>query len=315
MLNPILKSSGRRAVQYLSGPFDPSVSGIDAARPALYARTSEYQFKSLAKLNEVLAKWGAVANHAWSFQAVSGVESDLATDSAIALTNNLSNGVDVPPTQHVATSLTDYVTDYGFTCADASLSRMAAQSNSLLTIAAAASRWFYLRLKFNANASGSEHSVIGKSQTAQAKYWALNVQTNGKILLGIFDGVTAKGVQSPSTHVTGAYVDVLGVIDRASASELAALCSNVEDAGTVDITAVTGALDGTDHAFGIGWVREYAVSANITVSFAALGDVPGTLVANRVAAVAALKSAMDSPAQLWTKYGDTANTQWQKVGP
>jgi len=139
--------------------------------------------------------------------------------------------------------------------------------------------------------------------------------TAGKPKAFVYAGSVSKTLVMASDHTGATYHDILMVVDRASASKLMSLNTSLEDAGTIDISTMANSLDGAgDRPFGIGWVRGLYTNPNMIVTFAALGTVPGTLVANRVAALAAYSSARAAPRQIWSKYG-SADTAWSKVGP
>lgn len=297
------------AAETLSGVHDPSVTGLAAAIGAEYTRTSEYQPKTLAKLNEIFAPWGATFAHAWRFQAASGSEPDLALAGGIALANN-NEGFGAP-TQNVSTGETDYETDKAVESADAGLTNMSPVSATDLDVTTG-SVFVLMTVRLPAAPSGAS-GLVGKALTLQTHYWMVSVGTDGKLKFSVSDGGTSADVTTAADHTGATYVDLLAILDRASASKLMALVTSIEDAGT----AVPGLLSVTgDKRFAVGWVREgpYAPAAPSRVTFVGVGTVPGTLLANRVAALAAYTNARKAGAQLWIKRG-AADTEWSKVGP
>lgn len=298
--------SGRGAVPLLSGVFDPSVSGRAASSPALYTRTSEYLPKSLSKLNEIVAPYGASFSNAWSFQAASGNEPDLAPSGGVAL---VPAG---PPAQDVATALTDYVTDKAVQTTAGSGHRMApAAATDLDVTTGDLVLLMTVRLP---TAPAATQTIYSKCAAAYANYTFLQFNATGNLIWTVKDIGGNIAIRTGAVNHAGAtYHDVLAVVDRSSASKLLSLTTSAEDIGTASLAAVVGSLStATTASFGASAIGDVAAGAIIT--FAAWGTVVGSLVANRVAALAAYSSARAAGAQLWTKRG-IADTAWSKVGP
>jgi hypothetical protein len=290
-------AGGERA----SGTVDPSVApGVSTSRPATYNRSTEYEFKTLAKLNEVVAPYGASFAHAWRFQEASGNAADMALTGGIPLVP--SAGV----TQHVATGLTDYETDYAVQFGDGTDQYMAPASAASLDVTTG-DLVIFGRVHSTA-LPVADSALVGKAGT---HYWLLSFLNDGRLFFAASDGTHAPSVSLPvDHHHATAYYDFLAVIDRTSVTKLLALCSTLSAGGTSD-ASLLATITATGK-FAVG-----AQPANITtgpfkVPFVAIGSVAGTLVADRVAALAALSSAMNSPAQLWIKTAD-ADTAWTKA--
>lgn len=285
-----------------SGTYDPSVSGLAATRPALYVRDTEYLPKSLAKLNEILSPYGATAAHAWDFQEASGNAVDLATSGAIPL---VPTGV----AQNVSTSLTDYVTDKAAQFTAGSGHKMAAAAAASLDVAAGS---MFLMGTFRIpTAPGSTQTIYSKCAAAYARFQFLQVDSAGRLIWTIKDADTDTQILTGAVNVTGAtYIDFLAIADRTN-TPLLALTTSAEDVGTASLAAVTGSLS-TATLAGFGESAIGDASAGFILTFAAWGTVVGTLVADRVAALAAYSSARAAGAQIWAKRG-AANTAWSKV--
>jgi len=285
-----------------AGVHDPSVTGLAAERPALYLRDTEYLPKSLAKLNEIFEPWGASFEHAYTFQDASSPALDLATSGGHSLAGY--DGV----VFNTSTGLTDYVTDKGIQCADGEDDGVRGADATVFDITTG-SLVLLMTLRLLA-AGAATRSIAGKGGGTQA--YLLELGTTGKPgFLFKSTGANA-GIAMPSDHTGAAYFDMMAVIDTDSASKLISLNTSVEDGGTASIAGHTTISNA--NIFGIGETPLRTFSASMICSFFALGFVPGTLVANRVAALAAYSSARAAGAQLWAKRGDS-DTAWSKVGP
>lgn len=251
---------------------DPLLAMLFADSVSLQNRIGQF---TLADVNSVLSAYGAVATHAWGFSATSGAEPDLASSSPISLTPAGTGG----PTQGVSTGLAGG--DLGVQMTDNSDHRMSAGAAGDLDVAGG-DLWYLAVVRFAALPGGTRHILLKSSASSLYDSRILNT---GVPQCRVGDGVDIVTAPLTSSHVGTHYNLLLSVLDRTAVR--LSFTSQLEDSGLVDTTAV-GSLTNAG-TFSVG--RSVTAAGQI-VSFLAWGTTIGTLQTNRVAAVAALKSAM-----------------------
>jgi hypothetical protein len=291
----------------LSGVHDPSVTGLAADLLSEYTRTSEYQPKTLAKLNEIFAPWGATFAHAWRFQESASPAVDMALSGGVSLVQTAGVAF------NVSSGITDYETDKAVTFTDNTAMALEPASGADLDVTTG-SVFVLMTLKVPAHVASATNSLFAKLKNDYTAIWTVNFgATDGKLDALARAGGVDVALHGAVDHATDAYFDLLWALDRASVSKLMSLTTSLEDVGTADASSLIGSLTGAEK-FAFGGATILSLAAGFTMTFAAIGTVPGTLVANRVAALAAYTSARTSPEQVWSKRG-AANTDWQKIGP
>jgi hypothetical protein len=238
---------------------------------------------SLAALNEFFASYGATVRHAWHFDAhPGGGEVDLAWPGAAAV-NLIPTSFTAGPTQHVATGLRD--DDYGVQFAELGSVGMSA-GNSALLEPGAGSVWMAGRARI-ITAPGGGRNLVGKRQSSANGYY---VQLAPAALnWHVLSASTTVSRSVALSHAGADYFDFLAIADRASG--LSALVTTLGDSGTVSIAAL-GAFTSTA-TFHVGADPVIHLSGASIVSFLCWGTAPGSLIADRVAARAALSSFLD----------------------
>lgn len=308
---PLLRKSRTLAdvngLTIVTDVYDPTVSpGYAADAPAVLQRTTEYQPKSIAKLNEILARWGAVASHAWRFQESASPALDMGA-SPVSLAGAGT------PTFNVSTGEAEGpgLTDKGVSFDDNSSDRLEAANGSILDFA---ETFFVLGTLRHPAISAATTNFVGKGD-ADAD-WLVHTNrsgANGHLVLDLKgrNGQTAF-IEIAVDHSGANYFDFIAPIDLADA-DLAALASSLDPGATVDVSALDS-LSCPNGKLSVGQLVGIQNAAPFTISFLAIGHVIGSLIDDYVAALAAYTDARKAGAQTWAKDG-AADTAWTKVGP
>jgi hypothetical protein len=235
--------------------------------------------RSLAELNAIFSPWLATFSHAWNFEQTAGAEPDYATSSGIDLTPINS------PVQGVSTGLPGG--DLGVQFSDGANAGMRAGSASDLQVTTG-SVVMVGTVRLLA-APAATRNVVGKRQSSTRYYYVGTTATSGQLRFATTDGSTTLTQIVSGNHAGPGYVDFLAVLDRDSATHLMSLTTSVGDSGAVDASAL-GDISSTA-LFHVGSDPSIHLSPDLIVTFVAWGTVPGTLVANRISALATWRAA------------------------
>lgn len=254
---------------YFPGRYAPA-RGYGAAGYAAHARPTAGGFPAdLTALNAIFATWSATFSHAWNFEEASGNAVDYASTGAIPL---VPQGT--APTQGVTTGLPGG--DKGVQFGDNSTSRMEAAGTGDLDVTTG-DFWMLGTTRLLLPTSGR---ALFAKYSGTVYYRVLTTGT-GQIQFGLSDGTAATTITAAADHSGTFYFDWL----VARAAFQACLITDRADGGAV--ATATASLSNTGKA-AVG--RNFGTASSIH-TFLAWGTAPGSVLANRAAALAAWRAA------------------------
>lgn len=235
---------------------------------------------TLADLNRVfqLHSGGSTTfSHMWNLSDVPGSAAD-ASDAAPAIPLTAR----VVITQQYTTGLPHG--DIGVITGDGANGRLDTNDDGTLLNVATGSVVVLLTIKFT-SAPGALRALFGKANPG-GNYWYCRINADKTISFSPWDGSHNPLVSVSVDHVTNQFVDILVILDRDSASKKTSITSNLGDCGTPGDASTLGTLTNVGSLFSLLCVAGIAGAPDCVLTFAALGTTPGTLLVNRVEALA-----------------------------
>lgn len=255
---------------YFPGRYAPA-RGYGSAGYAAHARPTAGGFPAdLAALNAIFATWSATFSQAWNFEEASGNAASYATSGAISL---VPQGT-AAPTQGVSTGLPGG--DKGVQFGDNTNQRMEAGASGNLDVSTG-DVWMLGTTRLLLSTAG--RAIMAK-YLSTTFYRIVTVNT-GQIQFALSGTGGASTLTVAVDHSGAAYFDWLAIRSGGNMG----LITNLGDAGT--------AVDNSGNITNTGLFcagRNFGSASSIH-TFLAWGTAPGSVLANRAAALAAWRAA------------------------